>query len=34
MKGKHLKKSKYIWNYKKFIKNMIKLVLVILIFVK
>ena len=34
MKGKHLKKSKYIWNYKKFIKNIIKLVLVILIIVK
>ena len=34
MKGKHFKENKYIWNYKKFIKNMIKLVLIILIIVK
>ena len=29
-----MKKCKYRWNYKKFIKNIIKLVLIILIIVK
>lgn len=29
-----MKKCRYRWNYKKFIKNMIKLVLIILIIVK